>query len=185
MTHYLRCKHDAIMIGVGTAIADDPSLNCRIQGVGGYGGKGLIGQPQPVVVDPQGRWQLTSETKVLKLAREGRGKAPWILTSKTPIAENVKLLEEVGGRYIVLDSQVSTSGRSTIAWLDMLRAVKDKGVESIMIEGGGVIINSLLSADNAELIDSVIVTIAPTWIVRDISNELGVGESTGMLLYST
>ncbi|KEQ96469.1 hypothetical protein AUEXF2481DRAFT_28414 [Aureobasidium subglaciale EXF-2481] len=164
MTHYLRCKHDAIMIGVGTAIADDPSLNCRVQGVGGYGGEGLTGQPQPVVVDPHGRWQLTSKTKILNLAREGRGKAPWILTSQTPSVENVKLLEQVGGCYIVLNTPTSTSEKPTMAWLDMLRAVKDRGVESIMIEGGGVIINSLLAADNADLIDSVIVTIAPTWL---------------------
>jgi 2,5-diamino-6-(ribosylamino)-4(3H)-pyrimidinone 5'-phosphate reductase len=165
MTHYLRCKHDAIMVGAGTAIADDPSLNCRIQGVGGYGGEGLTGQPRPVVVDPQGRWQLTSETKILNLARQGRGKAPWIVTSKTPDAENAKLLEEVGGCYIVLKPRVQTSGnKTTIDWLDILKTIKERGIESIMIEGGGVIINSLLSAENADLINSVIVTIAPTWL---------------------
>ncbi|KAH0402414.1 riboflavin-specific deaminase, partial [Aureobasidium melanogenum] len=167
MTHYLRCRHDAIMVGVGTAIADNPSLNCRIQGVGGYGGEGLTGQPRPVVIDPQGRWQLTSETKILNLARQGRGKAPWIVTAKTPGAENAKLLEEVGGCYIVLKSQAQTSeGKTSIAWLDILRTIKERGIESIMIEGGAVIINSLLSTGNADLINSVIVTIAPTWLGR-------------------
>ncbi|KAI4746508.1 putative riboflavin biosynthesis protein Rib7 [Aureobasidium sp. EXF-12298] len=157
--------HDAIMVGVGTAIADNPSLNCRIQGVGGYGGEGLTGQPRPVVIDPQGRWQLTSETKILNLARQGRGKAPWIVTAKTPSAEIAKLLEEVGGCYIVLKSQAQTSeGKTSIAWLDILRTIKERGIESIMIEGGAVIINSLLSTGNADLIDSVIVTIAPTWL---------------------
>jgi 2,5-diamino-6-(ribosylamino)-4(3H)-pyrimidinone 5'-phosphate reductase len=165
MTHYLRCKHDAIMVGVGTAIADNPSLNCRIQGVGGYGGEGLTGQPRPVVVDPQGRWQLTSETKILNLARKGQGKAPWIVTSKTPSAENAKLLEEVGGCYIVLEPQAQTSeNKTSIAWLDILKTIKERGIESIMVEGGGVIINSLLSTENADLINSVIVTIAPTWL---------------------
>lgn len=33
-----------------------------------------------------------------------------------------------------------------------------------MVEGGGEVINSLLSPENTELIDSVIVTIAPTWL---------------------
>lgn len=165
MTHYLRCRHDAILVGVGTAIADNPSLNCRIQGVGGYGGDGLVGQPRPVVVDPHGRWQLNAETKILNLARQGRGKAPWIITSKTPGPENAKLLEEVGGCYIVLEAHSQGSEQKvTIPWLDMLKAVRAKGVDSIMIEGGGVIINSLLSVENAELIDSVIVTIAPTWL---------------------
>ena len=44
MTHYLRSKHDAIVIGVGTATADDPGLNCRLEGVGGFGGLGWEGQ---------------------------------------------------------------------------------------------------------------------------------------------
>src|SRR4051812_7789929 len=52
MTHYLRSKHDAILVGVGTAIADDPGLNCRLHGVGGYGGQGLEGQPRPLILDP-------------------------------------------------------------------------------------------------------------------------------------
>ena len=41
MTHFLRSEHDAIMVGVGTAVADNPSLNCRLDGVGGYGGDGV------------------------------------------------------------------------------------------------------------------------------------------------
>ncbi|CAD0084996.1 unnamed protein product [Aureobasidium vineae] len=149
----------------GTAIADNPSLNCRIQGVGGYGGEGLTGQPRPVVIDPHGRWQLTSETKILNLARQGRGKAPWIVTAKAPDAENAKLLEEVGGCYIVLEPQAQNSeGKTSIAWLDIMQTIKEKGIDSIMIEGGGIVINSLLSADNASLVNSVIVTIAPTWL---------------------
>lgn len=39
MTHYLRSQHDGILVGIGTAMADNPSLNCRLDGVGGYGGK--------------------------------------------------------------------------------------------------------------------------------------------------
>ncbi|EHK99335.1 putative 5-amino-6-(5-phosphoribosylamino)uracil reductase [Glarea lozoyensis 74030] len=58
MTHYLRSRHDAILIGVGTAVADNPSLNCRIEGVGGYGGEGLEGQPRPIVLDPRARWEV-------------------------------------------------------------------------------------------------------------------------------
>lgn len=49
-------------------------------------------------------------------------------------------------------------------WRDILRAVKGEGLDSIMVEGGGQVISSLLDAPNAELIDSVIITIAPTWL---------------------
>src|ERR1700760_2352675 len=68
MTHYLRSRHDAILIGEGTMRADNPGLNCRIEGVGGYGGEGLEGQPRPIVLDPNLRWDFSSDSKVLALA---------------------------------------------------------------------------------------------------------------------
>ena len=67
MTHYLRSRHDAILIGVGTAVADNPSLNCRLEGVGGYGGRNLEGQPRPVVVDPTARWDFSEDSKIFQL----------------------------------------------------------------------------------------------------------------------
>ena len=100
MTHYLRSKHDAILVGAGTAVADNPSLNCRIEGVGGYGGEGLAGQPRPVVIDPKGRWEFSKESKVMKLAAEGKGKAPWIVTVQEVADEKKEILESVGGRFL-------------------------------------------------------------------------------------
>ena len=74
MTHYLRSKHDAILVGVGTAVADDPALNCRIEGIA------LAGQPRPVILDPKARWspgkwpnQLSA---CMQLAQQGIGKGP-------------------------------------------------------------------------------------------------------------
>lgn len=164
MTHYLRSRHEAILIGVGTAVADNPSLNCRLSGVGGYGGEGLTGQPRPVVIDPHGRWQLNSETKILNLAREGRGKAPWIVTMKKPKVEMLQLLKSVGGEYIVLESDSSNMRSTQLGWDSVLRTIKDKGVQSIMIEGGAGVINALLLPENAHMVHSVIITIAPTWL---------------------
>ncbi|KAJ6144622.1 hypothetical protein N7470_008517 [Penicillium chermesinum] len=45
MTHYLRSRHDGILIGVGTALADDPGLNCRIAGEEGTVDKVSKGNP--------------------------------------------------------------------------------------------------------------------------------------------
>lgn len=45
-THYLRSRHDAILIGVGTVLADNPSLDCRLEGL-----TGMTRQPRPVVLD--------------------------------------------------------------------------------------------------------------------------------------
>jgi 2,5-diamino-6-(ribosylamino)-4(3H)-pyrimidinone 5'-phosphate reductase len=162
MTHYLRSKHDAILIGVGTAVADNPSLNCRIEGVGGYGGEDLDGQPRPIIIDPKGRWQFTADSKVLRLAKEGRGKAPWIFTETNIDDERKKVLESVGGQVHVSPANSLTD--PYVSWDYILGYLEDTGVGSIMIEGGGYVINGLLSPPNLELVDTVIVTIAPTWL---------------------
>ncbi|KAI0409050.1 dihydrofolate reductase-like domain-containing protein [Xylaria palmicola] len=171
MTHYLRSRHDAICVGVGTAIADDPGLNTRLAAAadtaphpgshGDGGGKaGTVSQPRPVIVDPRLRWGFTPESKVLRLAREGKGLAPYIVTLvREPSAHKRGMLESVGGKFIVLDDE--EEGR--LDWRVILSAVRREGLCSIMIEGGGQVINSLLS-ENAGLVDSVIVTIAPVWL---------------------
>ncbi|KAH3919199.1 2,5-diamino-6-(5-phospho-D-ribosylamino)pyrimidin-4(3H)-one reductase [Parastagonospora nodorum] len=160
MTHYLRSRHDAILIGCGTAIADDPSLNCRIDGVGGYGGAGLEGQPRPVVVDPNGRWDVSDASKVVKLAREGRGKGVWVVSAKGSISEEKKVVvESVGGEAFELEV---VEGK--MDWKKILNVLAKEGIRSVMIEGGGAVINGLLSKENMGLVDSVIVTIAPVWL---------------------
>jgi 2,5-diamino-6-(ribosylamino)-4(3H)-pyrimidinone 5'-phosphate reductase len=159
MTHYLRSKHDAILIGVGTAVADNPSLNCRIKGVGGYGGPELEGQPRPVIVDPQGRWNFSAESKVLKLAGEGRGKAPWVVTRSGLDGGKRRLLESVGGRVLEINSL-----GAAISWREILDVLAGRGIRSVMIEGGGAVINDLLSVSRFDLVNAIIVTIAPVWL---------------------
>lgn len=143
MTHYLRLKHDAILVGAGTAIADAPSLNCR------YPGAGLDSQPRPIVVDPRGRWQVEGSA-VGKLAEEKKGKEPWI----------VSLNAEGSGRERRLVMKESDDG--TMRWEEVLEALKTEGINSVMIEGGATVINTLLA--RPDLVNSVIVTIAPTWL---------------------
>ncbi|KAE8372331.1 dihydrofolate reductase-like domain-containing protein [Aspergillus bertholletiae] len=166
MTHYLRSRHDAILIGVGTAVADNPGLNCRIEGVGGYGGEGLTGQPRPIVIDPQARWDFTEGSKILELVREGKGRAPFIVTSNDTIPSAAKraLLESYGGKFIPLALFVGQQGERRLDWTAVLECLKIEGLGSVMIEGGGTVINSLLEPGWAHLVDSVIVTIAPTWL---------------------
>lgn len=156
MTHYLRSRHDGILIGVGTAVADDPGLNCRIAGVGGYGGENLDSQPRPIVIDPSARWDFSEDSKLFQLCRQGRGRAPWIVTTRLkPSAEKQALLEKYGGKFITLKE---------IDWCVLLVTLRSNGLRSVMIEGGAHVINSLLEPSNMSLIDRVIVTIAPTWL---------------------
>ncbi|KAF2449245.1 bacterial bifunctional deaminase-reductase [Karstenula rhodostoma CBS 690.94] len=187
MTHFLRSKHAAILIGAGTAIADDPSLNCRIEGVGGYGGPGLNGQPRPVVLDAKGRWKVNEDNKVIKLAKEGRGLGPWVIGAQDTPPEDgrYKALTEAGGLYITLP----TDSRGRFDWGDIFNILGTNGLFSVMVEGGGVVINELLSPRYIGLVDSVIVTIAPVWLGKDgvqvcpeeRRNEGGVKMSVGRL----
>ncbi|KAK8219078.1 dihydrofolate reductase-like domain-containing protein [Phyllosticta capitalensis] len=189
MTHHLRAAHDAILIGAGTAIADDPSLNCRVQGVGGYGGVGLQGQPRPVVLDARGRWCWKAIAQVLQLAQQGAGRAPWILIDSSSLpripASAIALLEAAGGRVITLP----VSPDNAFAWPTILALLARHGIRSVMIEGGAGVINKLLEPASAGLVDSVIVTIAPTWLgmggvvvcpERGVEEEEGEGEKKGM-----
>ena len=165
MTHYLRSRHDAILIGVGTAVADNPSLNCRIEGVGGYGGDGLEGQPRPIIIDPTARWDFTENHKIFQLAKEGKGRAPYIITGLAiPPAAKKTILERSGGKFLKLDSTTTDVGKHRLEWADVLKALAAEGLRSVMIEGGAGIINSLLLPQYSSLISSVIITIAPTWL---------------------
>lgn len=165
MTHFLRSRHDAIMIGVGTAVADNPSLNCRLEGVGGYGGDGLQGQPRPIIIDPSARWDFNEKSKILGLVKEGRGRAPFIIIgSKNPPAEKKALIESYGGKFITSGFTKNDNGDHRLDWGELLMTLKQEGLKSVMIEGGGQVINSLLEPEYQPLIDSVIVTIAPTWL---------------------
>ena len=159
MTHYLRARHEAILVGVGTVLADDPSLNCRLEGVA------LEQQPRPIVIDPVVRWDVTT-SKCLSLAQQGKGKAPYIICvqSNPPLSQR-KALEAAGGKYIYMDFEdAMTDEGFRFSWNAILVALQKEGLRSVMVEGGSSIINSLLVPSEVELISSVILTIAPTWL---------------------
>lgn len=160
MTHFLRSRHAAVLVGAGTAVADDPGLNSRLEGL--PEGQ-LEGQPRPVVLDPRGRWAVHEGSKVIDLARRRRGLAPFVLVAEgTPLDEGRRtLLEAVGGKVITLEAR-GPMGR--FEWEDVLAVLEREGLGSVMIEGGGEVINSLLVPPTNRLVDSVIVTIAPTWL---------------------
>jgi 2,5-diamino-6-(ribosylamino)-4(3H)-pyrimidinone 5'-phosphate reductase len=161
MTHYLRSQHDAILVGVGTAVADNPALNCRIEGVE------LEGQPRPIILDPKGRWEIIDSktgayAECVRLARQGSGKGPLILTSNLDRidSERNEILKACGGCYIPL----SLSVEDGFSWTDIIAILSREGIKSLMVEGGAHVINTLLQEEYLHLIDSVIVTIAPVWL---------------------
>lgn len=205
LTHYLRSRHDGILIGVGTATADDPSLNCRMEGVGGYNtcetleeltesnllipnddhedddyeSYQLPGQPRPIILDPNRRWHFTRNSRIFQTVREGKGKAPIILTHASSQqgpgeAERWRILCEHDGLFMYPKEEKDTKEKSKHrtktkgrwSWKYILEFLyKEADIKSLMIEGGGNVINDLLSRkENLELIDVVIITIAPVYL---------------------
>lgn len=162
MTHYLRSRHAAILVGVSTVLADDPALNCRITGA-------RNAQPRPIVIDPHLRWTPQPTDKVFQTCRSGAGLAPYVVTAEAeadvPDASR-RVLQDHGGKYIHVNSvRREPEGRMRFDWKDVFAALRgEEGLRSVMVEGGGRIINSLLDPKYHDLVDSVIVTIAPTWL---------------------
>ncbi|KAJ5895472.1 hypothetical protein N7495_007163 [Penicillium taxi] len=165
MTHYLRSRHDAILIGVGTVLADNPGLNCRLEGAGGFGGLGRMWQPRPVVIDPTGRWPIHPDCRMLRTAVEGKGKAPWVVVSPGAQIdpERLMMLKGYGGDFLRI---VEYNQHWRLRWEAVLRALASEGIKSIMIEGGGTVLSELLNPEYSSFIDSIIVTVAPTYLGR-------------------
>src|SRR5262245_12025323 len=99
--HLLRATHDAILVGTGTALADDPALTCRLPGLGER-------SPVRVVLDRQLR--LPAATKLLATAREV---LTWIVTTAASDPVRRQLLVGMGAELI--DVPVASDGRLSLS----------------------------------------------------------------------
>lgn len=151
MTHFLRSVHDGILIGVGTALADDPGLNCR------FNECGTPQTPRPIILDPHFKWCYKG-SKIESLVLRGESKEPWVIVGdQVNETEKVEYLEKFGGKVIKLRSV-----EGYIQWDSILECLKINGIDSLMIEGGAQVINQLLC--RPDLVNSLIITIGPTFL---------------------
>ena len=141
LTHRLRAAHDAILVGIGTILADNPRLTARL--VEG-------GQPQPVVLDSQLRFPM--EAVLLNGPRR-----PWISASDRASHQRQADLEAAGA--LVLRFPQDDQGRIPLPAL--LERLAGLGINSLMVEGGGEVISAFLSQ---QLIDLAVLTITPVFI---------------------
>lgn len=141
-THKLRAAHDAILIGIGTVLSDNPKLTVRHT-------RGR--HPRPVIVDTYMRSPLKS------YLIQKHPLSPWVAVSKKVAVARRRLLEKTGA--VILDIPVSAPGRLDLRKL--LRELYIRGVKSLMVEGGQSIITSFLSE---RLIDYFVITISPVII---------------------
>ncbi len=141
LTHALRAAHNAILVGAGTVLADDPSLTLRLaQGE----------HPQPVVLD--------SRLRIPETARLLRGPRPvWIATTAAADPARRARLEALGARVCVLPADAD--GRVDLHAL--LSGLGQAGMYSLMVEGGAAVLAAFLGGG---LADAAVVTVAPRFV---------------------
>jgi len=142
LTHHLRALHDGILVGIGTVLADNPRLTVRLV-------RGA--QPQAVILDSHLRLPLGAAL----LNQPDR--PPWIATVESSQNPRWQALAERG--VVLLSFAADSLGR--VCWQELLPALSERGIRSLMVEGGAQVIQSLLTA---ALADQVVITIAPLFV---------------------
>lgn len=146
--HRLRADHDAIMIGAGTALADDPRLSCRFPGFEDR-------TPVRIVMDSRLRLPLTS-----KLVMTARETPTWVMALPGTDPLRREALTDLG--VDVIDVPPEDVGRPDIG--AALRLLGERGLTRLLVEGGGRLIASLLAQGS---IDRLVWFRAPVLIGGD------------------
>ncbi|MDE2514600.1 MAG: bifunctional diaminohydroxyphosphoribosylaminopyrimidine deaminase/5-amino-6-(5-phosphoribosylamino)uracil reductase RibD [Rhodospirillales bacterium] len=128
--HALRGEHDAVMVGVGTVLADDPDLTCRIPG---YRRRPVV----RILADSHLRTPLTA--RLLVTAREAPS---WFLCRADTDRARSLAFSEAGAEIIAV--KPAEMGIDPAAALAALAA---RGINQILVEGGGQLAAALLRAD--------------------------------------
>lgn len=136
-TYALRAETDAVLVGIGTALADDPVLTCRLPGLEGR-------SPVRIVLDAAARLPLAS-----KLVRTAFEAPLWVVVGPDAPRERVAALSEAGAT--IVSRLIRPSGRLDIH--DVLRGLADRGLTTILVEGGARVARSFVEAD---LVDEAI-----------------------------
>ena len=142
ITHRLRAAHQAILVGLGTVLADDPRLTVRL--VDGA-------DPQPVIVDTHLRIPLESSL----MTRTDL--PPIILYGEGADMKSRDALLQRGARLVACP--ITTEGKVDLH--AAFRKLREFGIRSLMIEGGVRIISHVLAR---RLADLAVITICPLWL---------------------
>ena len=140
--HGLRATYDAILVGVGTVVADDPMLDCRIDGMSDR-------SPARIILDRQLRTPLSA-----KLVSSAKSIPTYIITESKEALLNE--FEVQGVNVITVDDLSDLEGLSAI--------LAGLGLTRVLVEGGGRIHASFLQSG---LVDEIKQFIAAKYIGGD------------------
>jgi len=128
-SHALRAQHDAILVGVGTALIDDPELSCRLPGLADR-------SPVRIVLDPRLRLQLTS-----KLVRTARDIPTWIAAYAEGDPDRRDAFLDCGVELV----DVAPGSGDRPGMHNLLRTLGELGLTRVLVEGGGRVTGALLA----------------------------------------
>jgi diaminohydroxyphosphoribosylaminopyrimidine deaminase/5-amino-6-(5-phosphoribosylamino)uracil reductase len=145
--HRCRAMHDAILVGIGTALADDPLLTVRLPGM-------LQRSPVRVVLDSALR--LSPESK---LARGAREVPLWILAGPGAPAGRADALRAQGAEVLPIEG---TGDRRDLA--AVLKLIAARGITRLLVEGGPTVAAAFLTSG---LVDAAVLLRSPVVIGAD------------------
>ncbi len=133
--HLLRAQCDAILVGIGTVLSDNPTLTCRLPGMEAR-------SPVRVVLDRALRMPGTS-----KLVHSARQTPLWVMTSNLSEAPAAMKLGAAGAQVIRVPTTATPPGLDLAT---VLHALAEKGITRLLVEGGARVASAFVAAGLAD-----------------------------------
>jgi diaminohydroxyphosphoribosylaminopyrimidine deaminase / 5-amino-6-(5-phosphoribosylamino)uracil reductase len=146
--HLMRAMNDAVLTGIGTVLADDPQLTCRLPGMEHR-------SPVRVVLDSSLRLPTDS-----RLAGSATRTLDWVFIDETAKPEHEAALTQAGVEVLRVPG---AGGRLDLG--AVLRALAGRGITRVMVEAGPIVSAAFLAAD---LVDEAALFRSPTAIGEGI-----------------